>query len=331
MSEHDLTFRAMGSEIRLLIGDPVEPGLPSPAEAAARACDFVHAFDERLSRFRGDSELCALNADARDAVPASPLLCSAVAAGVWAAERSGGLVDPTLVGPIEAIGYRESRKDATPAPLGEALPCAPVRAPAQPDPHSRWSEIRVDAAAGMIRRPAGVRFDTGGAGKGLCADAIAHTLAGYSRFVVDCGGDMRIGGPDAARVPYHVEIEHPFTRECAATIPVGSGGVATSGINTRVWRMPDGSYAHHLLNPATGRPAWTGLVTATALADTTLEAETLAKTALLLGPSGARRVLRDRGGAIVHDDGRVELIGPLQRTPLLHVRVSPPRTQAVAA
>jgi thiamine biosynthesis lipoprotein len=329
MSEHDLTFRAMGSEIRLLIGEPLEPGLPSPADAAARAREFIHAFDQKLSRFLPGSELCSLNADERDAVPASPLLCSAVAAGVWAAERSGGLVDPTLVAPLEAAGYRESRRDATPAPLGEALPWAPPRRPARPNPRSRWGEIRVDAAAGIIRRPHGVRLDTGGAGKGLCADAVAHTLGGYSRFVVDCGGDMRIGGPAARRLPYRVEIEHPLTRECAATIPVGSGGVATSGINTRVWRGTDGSFAHHLLDPSTGRSAWTGLVSATALADTTLEAETLAKMALLLGPAGARRVLRGRGGAIVHENGRVELIGPLRREPLLHVRV--PAREAVAA
>ena len=35
--------------------------------------------------------------------------------------------------------------------------------------------------------------------------------------------------------------------------------------------------------------------------------------ALLLGPLGARRVLAEHGGVIVHDDGEVEGIGPLDR------------------
>ena len=40
-------------------------------------------------------------------------------------------------------------------------------------------------------------LDTGGTGKGLCADAVAYRLGGYSRFLVDCGGDIAIGGMGA--------------------------------------------------------------------------------------------------------------------------------------
>src|SRR5437763_3129033 len=158
---------------------------------------------------------------------------------------------------------------------------------------------------------------------------VSGPTAGYARFVVDCGGDMHVGGPAARQAPSGVEIEHPLTGECAAAVPVGFGGVATSGINSRVWRRPDGGFAHHLIGPSTGHPAWTGVVSATAMADSTLEAETLAKAAVLLGPAGARRLLRARGGAIVHDDGGFELIGPATRTPLLHLRVA--RAVEVAA
>jgi FAD:protein FMN transferase len=91
---------------------------------------------------------------------------------------------------------------------------------------------------------------------------------------------------------------------------VRSGGVATSGIAARIWQRPDGSYAHHVLDPATGRPAWTGLVAATAVADSALDAEVLAKTALLSGPLTARRLLRRRGGVLQHDNGRIEVIQP---------------------
>ena len=87
--------------------------------------------------------------------------------------------------------------------------------------------------------------------------------------------------------------------------------MATSGIDARLWARPDGSYAHHLLDPATGAPAWTGVVAATAVADSALEAEVLAKTALLSGPAGARRVLYGRGGVIQHDSGRIEVVPAL--------------------
>jgi thiamine biosynthesis lipoprotein len=84
--------------------------------------------------------------------------------------------------------------------------------------------------------------------------------------------------------------------------------VATSGLNVRLWRRADGTYAHHLIDPSTGEPAWTGLIGATAVAGSALEAETLSKLALLSGPDGARRVLAGRGGVLFHDDGAVEVV-----------------------
>ena len=57
------------------------------------------------------------------------------------------------------------------------------------------------------------------------------------------------------------------------------------------------------------RQAWTGLVSATALAPTALEAEALAKAALLSGPEGARRILAAAGGILIHDSGEYERVG----------------------
>jgi len=308
-AEHDLTFHAMGSDIRLLIGAPLVRTAPAPPQAAQRERAYIEDFAARLSRFRADSELTALNEDPRAEVPAPPLLRAAVRAAIWAAERSGGLVDPTLTGELERAGYARSLDGSEPASLDEALAAAPTRAPARAHPAARWRQVSVDDRHRVIRRPPGVRIDTGGTGKGLCADAVAHRLRGYTRFVVDCGGDLAIGGVAAQFEPYEVEIEHPLTGESIRSVAVGAGGVATSGLNVRIWRTADGRLAHHLLDPATGQPVWSGLIGATAFAPNALDAETLSKMALLLGPAGARRVLAEHGGLVVHDNGDVEEIG----------------------
>lgn len=318
MSEHDLSFDAMGSHVRLLIGEP-GPGMAPAAEAAEQGRRFIEDYDAALSRFRPDSELCRLNADPRERVPASELLRRAVAAGVAAAERSGGLVDPSLVGEIEAAGYVASRAGMSGLPLADALADAPARRPAHPRPEQRWRGFAVDDEAGVVRRPPGLRFDTGGTGKGLAADMLAASLRGYSRFIVDCGGDIRIGGADALANPYEVFVEHPIDGGRAHVLRLGSGGVATSGINVRIWRDAEGRYLHHLLDPATGEPAWTGLVGATALAGSAVEAETLSKAALLSGPEAGRSVLAEQGGLLVHDSGRVELVGPLAVAPKIRL------------
>lgn len=318
MAEHDLSFDAMGSHVRLLIGEPGS-GMAPAREAADAARRFVDEFDAALSRFKPSSELSALNADPRELVPASELLRAAVRVGLEAAERSDGLVDPTLVGEIESAGYVDSRAGMAGAPLATALAEAPARRPAGPNAAAHWRRFAIDEEAGAVSRPPGVRFDTGGIGKGLAADLIAARLRGYSRFVVDCGGDIRIGGADALVHPYEVFVEHPLSGARAFVIRLGGGAVATSGLNVRIWRDASGRYAHHLIDPATGEPAWTGLIGATALGDTAVEAETLAKAALLSGPEGGREVLAERGGLLVHDDGRVETVGPLAAAPRIRI------------
>lgn len=298
----DLTFRCMGTDVRVI----VEAAGADEAIADTRA--FLEDFDRRLSRFRAGSELSALNADPRACVPASELLRGLVRAAVWAAQRTGGLVDPTLLEPIERAGYASSREGVAPEPLGPALAAAPRRRAAAADPAAPWRLIEVDDRTGTITRPPGLRLDSGGIGKGLAADVAAVRLRGAERFVVDCGGDIAVGGTIPR--PRVIEIAHPLTGESAETVNVARGGVATSGIDARVWRHGD-AYAHHLLDPSTGAPAWTGLIAATALAPTALEAETLAKAALLSGPEDGRAWLATHGGLLFGEDGGVERVGSL--------------------
>jgi FAD:protein FMN transferase len=304
----DVTFPSMGCEARLLV-EGADP-------AGVRA--FLTAFEARLTRFDARSELCALNASPDAAVPASPLLRRAVRAGLWAAERSGGLVDPTLLAPLRAAGYVRSHRPSG-LTLAAALREAPPRRPAAPDPAARWRAVSVDDAAGIVRRPPGVEIDSGGTGKGLAADLAARLLAGADRYAVDCGGDLRVGGPGALARPFDMRVRHPLTGEVAHELQMTAGGIATSGLDVRLWRDAAGGVAHHLLDPSSGRPAWTGVIGATALAPTALEAETLAKTALLSGPARAARVLARHGGLVVRDDGDVVPVGCLRPRLVVHI------------
>jgi FAD:protein FMN transferase len=319
--EHERRLDLFGSRVRLLIGEPASSGVPSPEAMGIQIEFFLRLLHRKLTRFDPGSELCVLNAEPGDSCSVSSTLAVAVAAALWAARRSGGLVDPTLVGELEDAGYAASRADLPSESIPDALAVAPERQPASPRADSRWREISVDAIAGVVARPVGVRIDTGGSGKGLAADLAAERLSGYSTFVVDAGGDLRLAGERP--VERLVRIDHPLADRPAHELMLDRGAVATSGIKTRLWRTP-GGFAHHLLDPSTGLPAWTGLVQATSLGTTALEAETLAKMGFLSGPEGAREILSEHGGLMVLDDGRVELCGPLAE------RTSDP-AQAVAA
>jgi FAD:protein FMN transferase len=291
-------------------------GEAESCDAAAAAYDakriLLHAH-RTLSRFDPDSELSRLNRDPRPEVSASPLLRRVVAAALTAGLRSRGLVDATLVDEIEAAGYADSRQ----FDIAADQPPPPPAHAAGPSRRSRWCELAVDDRAGTVSRPPGLRVDPGGLAKGLMADEIAEALAKFPAFAVDCCGDLRVGGVDARTRT--ILVDDPRGGPPLHELQIAEGAVATSGITRRSWIDSEGLAAHQIIDPATGRPAYTGVIQATAVAPTGLLAEILAKSALLVGPEQAESQL-PFGGVVVEEDGGArafEGLAPLAPSGLL--------------
>ena len=284
-------------------------------EAGARR--RLEAWHRRFSRFRLDSELSRLNRDPRAVVPISAEMARLLTAIHAAATATGGLVDGTLLHEIEAAGYRTDL--GTPVPLDVALALAPPREPARPRPERpgftllraprtaapgpalAGPGLTAGSSAGetacFVRRPPGLAFDSGGLAKGLFADLLAEQAEGP--FAVDCGGDLRFTGRRRT-----LEVTDPFGGPGLHVFEIHEGAVATSGIGKRSWLDTAGRPAHHLLDPATGRPAFTGVVQVTALAPTAVEAEWRAKATLL----SADASWLSHGGLVVFDDGRHDVV-----------------------
>jgi thiamine biosynthesis lipoprotein len=306
MSAREATqrFECFGSTCAVLVSSDAHA-----LDATRLARAKLEEWHERFSRFLPSSELSRLNEDPRETVPVSALMACLASAIVKAGLASGGLVDGTLLDQIERAGY--VRDLTRPVPLALALALAPARKPASPDRIARWRQIEVDMDARTITRPPGVKLDSGGLAKGLFADVLAKTLARHASVAIDCAGDLLVGG--AAAEPREIHVQSPFDESTLHTFRLASTGVATSGIGRRSWLDRDGRPAHHLLDPATGEPAFTGVVQATALAPSALAAEVYAKAALLSGPAAARRWLA-HGGVLVLDDGSHRVIEPPPRT-----------------
>jgi thiamine biosynthesis lipoprotein len=302
-TEHRQTFACFGSECTVIVADGRDEAAAGAVSLARQRLLYWH---DQFSRFRPSSEAWRLNEDPRATVPVSPLMRRIVEAGLRAAQMTSGLVDPTLGEQILRAGYA-SHFQGTGIPLELALALAPSRRPGRGDPAARWRRVAADRRASTVTRPSGLKLDAGGIAKGVFADELASLLAGYSAFVIDCAGDIRLGGSSGARRDVHVA--NPFDGSTVHTFGLASGGVATSGIGSRSWLLADGGPAHHLLDPSTGRAAFTGVVQVTALAPTATEAEVLAKAAILSGPDGADRWL-ERGGVVVLDDGSHRVLDP---------------------
>jgi thiamine biosynthesis lipoprotein len=307
MPEAHATFPCLGAECAIRVGG--DGPLGSAEEVVAAAREQLLAWHDRFTRFEPTSELSRFNADPRTTVPVSPEMARFATAVRTAGELSGGLVDATLLGSLEDAGYAGDLRTST--PLATALRLAPPRRPARPHPAARWR--RVSTSPTTVTRPPGVRLDSGGLVKGVLADLLGEALSGHDSFAVDCAGDLRIGG--IRRRPRPVRVESPLGTGILHTFDVGEGGIATSGIGRRSWRGRDGGPAHHLLDPATGLSAFTGVVQVTALAPTALEAEIRAKTALLAGPDAAAGWL-PHGGLVVFDDASFRLFPGSSKVPV---------------
>ena len=248
MIEASRTFTCFGGHTTVVV-DGAGP-LGEAEEAVIAARDQLLVWHAAFSRFKPESELSSLNRDARTSVVVSPIMARFVQAVVDAAEATGGLVDATLLDAIEAIGYTTERFHGSLA-LPLALALAPPRRPARAHPDRRWSTIEVDLQTSTVMRPPGVRLDGGGIVKGLLADVVGELLRDYHGFVVDCEGDLRVGGSGAKQRT--IAVTAPLSQRVLHEFELADGAVATTSIVKRSW-MERLRPAHHLLDPATGRP-----------------------------------------------------------------------------
>jgi thiamine biosynthesis lipoprotein len=243
----------------------------------------VAEFDLACSRFRSDSELTAVNEGAGTAVRVGPVLLEAVTAALRAAEMTDGDVDPTVGEALIALGYDRdfseirSRAAGGPGPAVGRVSIASVPG---------WRAVRVDGEAGTIRVPRGVRIDLGATAKALAADRAAERAGATTEVgvLVSLGGDIALAGP-APPDGWRVRVTDDHRADASAPgqwIALRSGGLATSSMTTRSWQTGDGP-AHHLVDPATGRPASSVWRTVSVTAGTCLDANIASTAAIIRG------------------------------------------------
>lgn len=300
-------FRAMGSEIALW--------LEADATAAGTAFTQVEALfaanEAALSRFRPDSELSQLNERAGgEPVPVSPLLWDVLTDALALARVTDGLFDPTLLAALEAAGYDRSFAEM-PAerPAGEA-PRAGLSA-------GCWSEVRLDRERRSVRLPDGARIDLGGIAKGHTAAQAAGVLGQWGPCLVDAGGDLTAGAAPTGYLGWPVAVAAPWDDagempEDLFTLWLADASLATSGVDYRRWRHND-QPAHHIIDPRTGRPAATDLLSVTVLMAEATDADAWATAAVIMGMADASQLLSaaDIAAVLSAADGRVAVTPPM--------------------
>jgi len=269
---HQFAARSMGSPLRLTVVAPT--GARRPARQAWRdVLDEFSAADAALSGYRGDSGVSALNALAGRGRPwpVDERLYRAVATASRASRVTDGRFDPRVQTDLARLGWRGARFSGATEP--------------RPDWRAPWltrdPRHRTVALGGPI--------DLGGIGKGLAlrwAFRCAALTLGNRAWgaLLDAGGDIVARRPSPQGGPWLVGIEDPSGRpEPMAVVTVSDGAVCTSSTRIGQWRDPTGQPAHHLIDPRTGRPARTGLVSVTVAHADPAWAEIRTKALFLIG------------------------------------------------
>jgi thiamine biosynthesis lipoprotein len=296
-------FRAMGCQMLAILDSEASWASKRLAEAPGWFDDW----ERHLSRFRNDSELMQLNQRAGALILVSDVLWDVIQTALQAAQRSQGLVTPTMLTQLELAGYDRSFDQIAGCALSEQSWGSFDSAPALV-PSADWQEIAWSPHEHLVRLPPGVQLDFGGIAKGWAADRAASQLGIYAPALVDAGGDIAVSGPMADGQPWPIEVSDPLDPTSQLELlMLAAGAVATSGRDYRRWHRGQ-AWQHHILDPRTGRPAKTDVLSATVIASTAREAEMAAKVVLIRGGHDGLAWLEARpslAGLLVLGDGRV--------------------------
>ncbi len=173
-------------------------------------------------------------------VPVSELLDDVIGNALSAAAATDGLVDPTVGGLMERIGYTVTFVD-----LPGDGPSIDLQIRSAPG----WTSVDHDRVNRTVTLPEGASIDLGAVGKAWAADraALAAARRAGTGVLVSCGGDVAMSGP-SPKDGWCVRVAEAIDLADWQDIQVFDGGVATSGTGSRTWRR-GGEVLHHILDP----------------------------------------------------------------------------------
>lgn len=293
--EYAIRFRAMGcaGEVRLSPHADRE----STAETVLRAIPTrLEAWEQMLSRFRPTSELSRVNRTAGSWTKVGRTLFDVVRQAKHAARLTAGLYNPLILPALVAQGYdRDFSLVSRPA----AFP---------PPRIASWEAVELRSATAELRIPPDAALDLGGIGKGWAAHRLADDLEPFGACLVNLGGDIAARGAPQGQPGWQVEIGDPHSAQPLGAIFLRSGSIVTSGVDYRRWQTQDGEMRHHIIDPRTGLPAQTDVLSITVIHPEGAVAEAYAKAALILGGTSGLRWLDEQWatpGLVILLDGGV--------------------------
>ena len=249
--------------------------------AALRDVETLCArYELLLSRFNPESRLFALNAAAGEWIDVGDELAAVLHAALGYCERTGGLFDITMGSVCRLWDFK----------LGVVPDDTAIT---QALAHVDWRNVQVEGTQARIIDPQ-TTIDLGGIAKGYIADRVIDLLkhCDATSGVINLGGNVACLGSKPDGSAWNVGLRAPVpsggSLQAASftSVSVRGKSVVTSGVYERAF-VRDGRVLHHILDPRTGKPAETDVLSATVIADKSIDADGYTTALIIMGADQA--------------------------------------------
>ena len=182
--------------------------------------------------------------------------------------QSGGAFDITVAPLVQLWGFGVDTVDHLPdsTAVSRVLPCVGM------------DKIRLKGTR-LIKQQPCVQLDMNGIAQGYSVDVLADHLEsqGITSYLVELGGELRVKGPKPDGSPFRIGIERPVHASGSSTViddvmELCDGAVTTAGNYRKFLKEGDRRLSHHI-NPKTGYPFSSGVISATVYSDDAMTAD----------------------------------------------------------
>lgn len=156
-----------------------------------------------------------------------------------------------------------------------------------------------------------IQLDFSALAKGYGINILAQYLdnKGINTYLVDIGGEAKCKGVNASGTAWKLAINKPLEKasssELELILSISDASVATSGNYRNVYTLPDGRKVSHTINPKTGYPERSKVLSATVITKNCMDADALATCIMVLGLEKGKELLNrlpDVEGCIIYDE-----------------------------
>ena len=290
LERYALDGRAFGAAVSLVVLDADKSRAQAALDAAMAE---VQAVDALMSLYRDDSQLTALNKTGRLSEP-DPRVLEVLRHAQTVSAQTGGAFDVT-VQPLWNVFADAQAHGGLPTP--EALQEARALV--------NWRDLEVGSDGARLRRP-GMGVTLNGVAQGYAADRalIAVRRLGVEHALMLAGAYVSLGDNERGE-SWTLGVQHPRDPEAlAAKLALDGRALSTSG-DYETFFTPDFLH-HHIFDPATGDSP-TELASASVLAPTGMEADSLSTSCMVLGPERSLKLAASLPGIdalLIGKDGR---------------------------